>query len=96
MPLLDQTTFDAVRHILQAHPAVADVAAAEAVQQMGFLTDLRGNRNAIPKQQALVPASIAEDLHLRRDFGIALNKPPHNGRQAGGQTSTGKHSDFFD
>jgi len=77
--LLHQTAFDAVLDVGQLDAAVADRGTAEAVQQMGFFPDFRGDGIRIALQQALIAAVVGDDFNARVDFSVALDQTADSG-----------------
>ena len=82
LALLDQAALDAVLDVGQLHAAVADRAAAEAVQQVRAPAHLVGDLHRVAGEQAGIPALVGDEPDVRRNLGVALDESAHRG-QAG-------------
>ena len=90
--LLDQAALDAVLDVGQLHAAVADRAAAEAVQQVRAPAHLVGDLHRVAGEQAGIPALVGDEPDVRRNLGVALDEA-HSRGQAGGEPAGGEHGD---
>ena len=60
----------------------------------GARPDRRGHRQDVAAEQALVAVPVADDLHLGRQFAVALDQPADGRGQAGGETARGEQRDL--
>jgi len=95
LPLADESALQAVFHIGQLHPAVADGAAAVAVQDAGCGPFSRADLVAFAQQEALVAGTVGDELDIRRELGVALDQPADGGAEAGGQAPGSEEGDFL-
>ena len=93
LALLDQAALDAVLDVGQLHPAVADRAAAEAVQQVRAPAHLVGDLHRVAGEQAGIPARVGDEPDVRRNLGVALDESAHSRGQAGREPAGGEHGD---
>ena len=93
LPRLDQATLHAVRRIGELDPAVADRAAAEAVQQVGARPHLRRDGKAPAREQAGIATDVADDLDVGRERAVFLDQRADRRGEAGSQAAGGKDGD---
>lgn len=91
----DEAALDAICSIRQLDAAVADRRSAVAMQHVGLLAHLRGDRNTVGQQEALIAGSIGDQLDFRRNVRIAFDQPANRGRKAGREPACGQHCDFL-
>ena len=96
LALGDQPALDEVRRVGQLDPAVAERAAAEAVQQVRVPADLVGHRDRAAGEQAGVAVEVADDLHVGGDLGVPLDQAADRGRQAGREPPGRQHGHLAD
>jgi hypothetical protein len=93
LPLGHQPALEEVLDVGQLDPAVADRAAAEAVQQVGVGPDPVGDLDRSALQQSRVPVEVGDDLHLGDDLAVPLDQAADGRGQARCEPTGGEQGD---
>ena len=91
MSRLPLTALDAVLHIGQLYPRVANGRTAMRVQPIGILTDVSRDGDRITEQQALVTVDVANDLHIWVLGVVLLDEGTDRRGEAGSEASGSEH-----
>ncbi|OQB95837.1 MAG: hypothetical protein BWX86_01059 [Verrucomicrobia bacterium ADurb.Bin122] len=95
LAFLHETALHAVFHVGELHAAVADGAAAVAVQHMGIGTHFGRDLVAVAEQEAFIAAAVGDDFDVGRDLGVALDEATDGGAEAGGEATSREKCNFL-
>jgi hypothetical protein len=86
----NEPPFDQVANVGQLHSGVADGRAAVAVEHCRALAHGGRHGQRVTLQQALVSVPIGDDVHLWRQFRVALDEPSDGRGKARSETTRGE------
>jgi len=95
LAFLHEAAFQAVLDVGQLDAAVADRAAAVAVEDGGGGAFGGADFVGVAEEQALVAAVVGDEFDVGRDLGLALDQAGDGGAEAGGEAAGSEEGDFF-
>ena len=95
LALLDEAALHAVFDVGEFDAAVADGAAAVAMEEGGGGALGGADFVAVAEEEAFVAAAVGDEFDVGRDFGVTLNESADGGAEAGREATGGEEGDFL-